>query len=115
MRIITFFLSLFMLFTMSSIAQTTLPFMEDFEGSPVDSGWTTSQAFGSVGWTFGANQFSTFWYPQPELPSLGAYAVANDEVCQCDMSADFLVSPNLDLTLNTYVGVLQISAGQRDV
>ncbi|MCF8373340.1 MAG: choice-of-anchor J domain-containing protein, partial [Bacteroidales bacterium] len=96
MRIISYFLFACMLLSAGAIAQTTLPFVENFEGTPTASGWTVTAAPGSDGWTIGANQSSSFVIP---IPGQGSYAMSSDESCVgCDKSADLLVSPALDLS-----------------
>lgn len=93
MRILSFLLSVFLFISLETSSQTTLPFFEDFEGNPLDSGWTKQQPTGSPGWSFSTDPFSFYWYPQPQHPEYGAIAMANDEVCQCNMSSVYLISP----------------------
>ena len=50
----------------------------------------------SFGWTFGnSNQLSgPYW----AIPEFGNFAVSNDDLCNCDMFQDRLISPPFDLT-----------------
>ena len=66
----------------------------DFEGGTLPPGWTRSQAAGSTGWQVGdsASLSGTFW----RIPARGGFAASNDDRCECDMSADYLIAPALD-------------------
>ncbi len=78
-----------------------LPFSEDFEATPLTTGWRTSQA-GYEGWVYAANYYNSFWYPIGNLNNTTA-ATSNDVMCfdnfgaDCDKSNDLLISPKLDL------------------
>lgn len=67
---------------------------QDFAGSGLPSGWSRSQAPGSIGWQVGdsASLSGTFW----RIPARGRFAASNDDICSCDMSQDLLISPAVD-------------------
>ncbi|MCF8370155.1 MAG: PKD domain-containing protein [Bacteroidales bacterium] len=75
----------------------SLPFFENFEGQPTNSGWTTSQATGSDGWVMAVEYYGAYWYPIPSSNTSIA-ATSNDDLCCCDASTDFLISPKLNLS-----------------
>jgi len=72
---------------------------EDFEGGSLPDNWTQTQASGSDGWLFGSDQSSQYW----EIPAHTVYASSNDDACNCDMSADYLITPALDLSSYSHV------------
>ena len=78
---------------------------------PTNQGWEKSKASGSTGWTYGygPDMFSIYWYPIYN-PNNTVIAISNDDVCFCDMSADYLISPFLKLTGGYSNITLQFSA-----
>ncbi|MEA3443525.1 MAG: choice-of-anchor J domain-containing protein, partial [Bacteroidota bacterium] len=102
MRIFSLFLLAGMLLSFNTISQTTLPYVEDFEGIPTDSGWTVTAASGSDGWIFGGNPFPSIM----NSSGFGAFGVSSDENCGgCDKSVDLMISPALDLSGHTFVSL----------
>ncbi|MCX6258447.1 MAG: choice-of-anchor J domain-containing protein [Bacteroidia bacterium] len=76
----------------------SLPFSENFESGVLPPGWSRSQAAGSNGWLIGSAQSSSYF----NVPSHTIYAASNDDVCNCDMSVDYLITPHLSFAgLNT--------------
>jgi uncharacterized protein (TIGR02145 family) len=79
-----------------------LPYYESFQGSPLDSGWTRQQSAGSSGWLIGASLGSAGW----QIPAHTIYAASNDNLCNCAMNADKLISPYIKLTGYTGVSLM---------
>ncbi|MCX6258914.1 MAG: choice-of-anchor J domain-containing protein, partial [Bacteroidia bacterium] len=111
MRILSFLLSVFLFIGIETSAQNSLPYFENFEGNPLDSGWTKQQPQGSPGWAFSAESsaFSYYWYPQPDHPEYGNIAIANDDKCSidcncsCNYNGVYLISPAILLYGHTAV------------
>ncbi|MFT7588748.1 MAG: hypothetical protein ACI959_000960 [Limisphaerales bacterium] len=80
-------------------AQTIL--LEDFEGGGFPSGWTQTTFASDGGWIIGTDLSSAYW----PLPAHTTYIATNDDACNCDKSADRLISPAMDLTAYSGSGV----------
>jgi len=84
--------------TLFAVTQLTnssaLPFSENFQGGVLPSGWSRSQVDGSDGWLIGSNQVSSYFNPPPHT----VYAASNDDECNCNMSADMLITPHLNFS-----------------
>lgn len=65
---------------------------ENFEGGSLPTGWTKSQAAGT-GWGFGTSAGLSSAYCTFPTTNATNIAGANDDVCNCDASADYLISP----------------------
>ncbi len=73
-------------------------FTEDWSNGM--NGWTFTAAAGSDGWNVGsATALSSQYFPIPALN--GDMIATNDDNCNCDKSADFLISPSIDLSAAT--------------
>lgn len=72
---------------------------ENFDaGTSLPTNWTRSQNSGSTGWTVAdaATQSSVgFTIPGSNTTNVAA---SNDTLCKCDMAADYLYTPSIDLT-----------------
>ncbi len=70
---------------------------EDFEDGSLPSGWTIQTLASDGGWNFGtASDLASSFWPLPDNGSL--IAATNDDACDCDKSADYLIMPAVDLT-----------------
>ncbi len=83
----------------SLLAQTTI-LSADFEsGQP--SGWTISTNASDGGWNFGtASVLKSNYFPIPNHTKMTA---TNDDACNCDKSADYIISPSMDFSTYTFV------------
>ncbi|RMD76396.1 MAG: hypothetical protein D6818_00300, partial [Bacteroidetes bacterium] len=77
---------------------------EDFEGGTMPSGWTNQSLATDGGWNIGtpSSLSSTYW-PVPDVDAGTYIAATNDDNCNCDKSADYLVTPYLDFSDYTAV------------
>ena len=94
MRIIYFVLFLF-LYNLSSAQQFILN--EDFESTTngsLPTGWTRLQEGGADGWLTGNNLESAYF----QVPHHSVYCATNDDECNCNSSANFLITPSLDFS-----------------
>lgn len=70
---------------------------EDFNAGALPTGWTRTQAAGSDGWEFGSP--AALSSPAFTIPTqTGNVAGANDDDCNCNASADYLISPSFTIT-----------------
>jgi len=82
----------------SELGASTTILTEDFEGGVLPVGWSRTQAGGSAGMVIDivANHNSgNFTIPATNASNV---ACSNDDVCNCDMSVDYLVTPSMDLS-----------------
>lgn len=64
---------------------------ENFEGGSLPVGWTKSQAAGA-GWSVGTQaSLTSTYFPIPATNATNI-AAANDDVCNCDASADYIIT-----------------------
>ncbi len=71
--------------------------LEDFEGGSLPAGWTIQTQASDGGWNFGtADALASDYWPLPNNGSL--VAATNDDACDCDKSADYLIMPAVDIT-----------------
>jgi hypothetical protein len=73
-------------------------YAEDFEGGNLPSDWSISTNATDDGWSVNtANTLSSAYWPVMENGS--QYVIGtNDDACNCDKSADYLIMPTLDMT-----------------
>ncbi len=71
--------------------------LEDFEGGSLPAGWMIQTQASDGGWLFGtADDLSSDYWALPDNGSL--VAATNDDACDCDKSADYLIMPAVDIT-----------------
>ena len=70
---------------------------ENFDAGSLPAGWSIQTNASDGGFVFGtaAETGSAYWGPEDNGT---AFAVTNDDACDCDKSADYLISPELDLS-----------------
>ncbi len=86
-------------FTLGAMAQTY--FSEDFNSGDLPAGWTQVTAASDGGWLFGsATQLSSQYYGIPDNGT--NIAATNDDGCNCDKNADYLILPPVDLSTATF-------------
>lgn len=81
----------------TSKAQQTVLLSEDFESGALPAGWTKPSLATDGGWLFGnytALQGSGWWTIFPHTK----FAATNDSWCQCNKTADYLITPVLNLS-----------------
>jgi hypothetical protein len=87
---------LFTLFAILSIATFNLnaqEWSEDFEGGELPSGWTIETLASDDGYLFGTDLGSTSF----PIPNHTTYAATNDDACNCNKSADNLITPTFQV------------------
>ncbi len=95
MKKILFFCLLGAVFSLSANAQVLVA--EDFEGGALPSGWAIQTNASDGGWNFGAGpDLASQYWPLPDNGSI--VAATNDDACNCDKSADYLILPAVDVT-----------------
>lgn len=69
---------------------------EGFDGAALPEGWSQQTLSDDGGWIGGDNTSlqSDYWGIEPH----GNFIATNDDACDCDKSADYLVLPQLDLS-----------------
>lgn len=95
-------LSLILISSASVSAQTIIS--EDFEGTTgtaLPTGWTQTTLATDGGWKSGTNTTLSSTYFG--IPSHTKFLATNDDACNCNKSADFLMSPSFNLTSQTSV------------
>ena len=90
------FLSLLALSLSASLASQTVLLQEGFDGDGLPAGWSQQTLASDGGWLVGDNQSlqSQWWSIAPH----GSFMATNDDGCDCDKSADYLILPELDLS-----------------
>ena len=85
----------FVFLTLISRGQNIL-LAEDFESSTLASGWSQQTLANDGGWLLGTNTMleSDWWSIAPH----GNFIATNDDACDCNKSADYLILPPLDLS-----------------
>ena len=76
---------------------------EDFETSTIPIGWTKQTNATDGGWNLGNNEVlqSQWW----TIASHGNFIGTNDDACDCDKSTDYLITPSLDFSGLTVIGL----------
>ncbi len=70
---------------------------EDFEGGALPTGWDIQTNASDGGWKFGsASDLSSAYWPFEDNGTL--VTATNDDACDCDKSADYLIMPPQDLS-----------------
>ena len=70
---------------------------EDFESGSLPTGWMIQTQASDGGWNFGsADDLASTYWPLHDNGSL--VTATNDDACDCDKSADYLIMPAVDLT-----------------
>lgn len=84
-----------LIFSLPLLTQTTLV-QENFDGGNFPDSWTQQTLASDGGWLVGDNQAlqSQWWTIAPH----GSFIATNDDGCDCDKSADYLIMPELDMT-----------------
>ncbi len=91
-------LSLLLLAVCTLNAQVLLE--ENFEGGSIPSGWTQQTDASDGGWKVGtASALSSLSFPIPDNSS--KVAATNDDGCDCNKLADYLILPPLDFSAVT--------------
>ncbi|TAF34679.1 MAG: T9SS C-terminal target domain-containing protein [Cytophagales bacterium] len=75
----------------------SLPLYEDFENPNPAPCWTRTQNAGSDGFVYSPTNASASF----TIPPHTQYASSNDDLCDCDMANDFLITPRLNFTGHT--------------
>lgn len=75
-------------------------FSEDFEGGTMPAGWAVTTMATDGGWNIGTEATIGSAY-FPFSGNATNFAGTNDDDCNCDKSADFLTSADIDLTNET--------------
>ena len=90
------FLSFLALSLSASLASQTVLLQEGFDGDGLPAGWSQQTLASDGGWLVGDNQSlqSQWWSIAPH----GSFMATNDDGCDCDKSADYLILPELDLS-----------------
>jgi polyhydroxybutyrate depolymerase len=85
----------------------TILLNEDFEMSGLPEDWTQQTLSNDGGWLLGVNSQlqSDYWSIAPH----GNFIATNDDGCDCDKSADYLIMPPFDFSANEAV-MLQFNA-----
>lgn len=96
MKKFTILLSFFMLLSGVNFAQVLLS--EDFEGGSVPADWTILTESTDGGWAVGTNTAASSQYWTVTANGSSRIAYTNDDDCNCDKSADYLVMPALDFS-----------------
>lgn len=79
----------------ASSAQTVL-LQENFDGGALPDGWTQQTLATDGGWLGGVStDLDSQWWP---ITPHGSMMATNDDACDCDKSADYLITPALDLS-----------------
>jgi hypothetical protein len=98
------FLAISLLAGLMATAQTTI-YTQTFEGTAFPTDWSRSTlgTGATAGWRQGANTAlqSNSW----PIPAHTKMVGTNDDACNCDLSADTLKSPIIDLTSQTSVAL----------
>jgi polyhydroxybutyrate depolymerase len=102
MKIVYYFLLLFLLVSQSILAQATL-LSEDFENPNFPSDWSQNTNANDGGWILGINTAleSEYW----SIATHGNFIATNDDKCDCDKSMDYLILPSLDFSASTVVAL----------
>lgn len=100
MRKIIIFLSVWLPLALSAQI-STFPYLENFEGTPnattnLPNGWSESGLSSDGIWSTGNSTSASSAYLT--FPSHTNFAYTNDDVCNCDKSADLLITPVFDLS-----------------
>ena len=84
-----------LIFSLPLLTQTTLV-QENFDAGNFPDSWTQQTLASDGGWLVGDNQAlqSQWWTIAPH----GSFIATNDDGCDCDKSADYLIMPELDMT-----------------
>ena len=87
----------FLLLAALAVNAQTVILEENFEGTGLPSGWTQETDATDGGWKFGAaSALSSSSFP---ITNNGTkIAATNDDGCNCDKGADYLIFPALDLS-----------------
>lgn len=82
-----------------SLQAQTVIFSENFESGTLPTGWSVQQEPGSSGWQLGdvINLSSNYF----TIPTHTNFVASNDDICNCDMSNDLIISPAIDLSTTT--------------
>ncbi len=96
------FLGMILLSSFALKAQTVI-MSENFEGGSFPATWTQTTLATDGGWLYGNNTSlsSQYW----TVPAHTNFIATNDDDCNCDKSNDFLMSPVIDLSGQTAVGM----------
>ncbi len=78
-----------------------LPLYEDFENPNPAPCWTRTQNAGSDGFIYSPSNSSGSF----SIPPHTQYASSNDDACDCNMAADFLITPRLNFSGHVGVGL----------
>lgn len=88
-------MALAMIWCCASSAQTVL-LQENFDGGALPDGWTQQTLATDGGWLGGVStDLDSQWWP---ITPHGSMMATNDDACDCDKSADYLITPALDLS-----------------
>ena len=84
---------------MCGLRSTIFPYSENFQGTTgtaLPSGWTQTTLSTDGGWLSGDNSSlsSSFW----TIPAHTKFVATNDDACDCNKSADRLISPAFNLS-----------------
>ncbi|MCH1575651.1 MAG: choice-of-anchor J domain-containing protein [Flavobacteriales bacterium] len=91
----TSMMALAMIWCCASSAQTVL-LQENFDGGALPDGWTQQTLATDGGWLGGVStDLDSQWWP---ITPHGSMMATNDDACDCDKSADYLITPALDLS-----------------
>jgi len=83
-------------FSIYNTACLLLPYTETFDSSNMPLGWSQQTLGTDGGWLLGdSTGLSSQYFPIPEY---GNFIATNDDDCNCDKSADWLISPCIDLS-----------------
>ena len=96
----------FLIAQCSAFGQTIL-LSEDFEGEFLPEGWSQQTLATDGGWLMGTSgQLQSEWW---SIAPHGNFIATNDDGCDCDKSADYLIMPVLDFS-NSEAAMLTFDA-----
>ena len=83
------------LISISSLQAQNILLSEDFDGIEISNDWGQETLASDGGWIIGDNSIlqSEWWTIEPH----GNFVATNDDQCDCDKSADYLILPSLNL------------------
>ena len=89
------FILLTVLISINSLQAQNILLSEDFDGIEFSNDWGQETLASDGGWIIGDNSIlqSEWWTIEPH----GNFVATNDDQCDCDKSADYLILPSLNL------------------